>query len=67
MTRSFPEWTRKLARLKRHAAVAWEDEAAILKATFARPGAIAAPKGKRRKPTPMVVNGGVVGADFSST
>jgi len=54
----FPEWTRKLARLKRHAAVAWEDEPAMLKAIFAPPGAISAPKAKRRKTTSSVVNGG---------
>lgn len=61
----FPEWTRKLARLKRHAAVAWEDEPAMLSAIFAPPGTISAPKAKRRKPAPAVVNGGPPGVSAS--
>ncbi len=47
----FPEWTRRLTRLKRHAAVAWENEPALVKSTFAPPDALAAPKAKRRKVT----------------
>ncbi len=54
-----PSWTRVLARLKRHAAVAWEEEPATIRATFAPPDGIAAPKAKRAKPkTQPVTNGG---------
>ena len=49
-----PVWTRALARLKRHAAVAWEDEPATTRAIFARPDGVTAPKGKRRKGKPVV-------------
>lgn len=49
-----PVWTRALARLKRHAAVAWEDEPATTHAIFAKPDGITAPKGKRKKAKPVV-------------
>lgn len=62
-----PAWTRAIARLKRHAAVAWEDEPATIRATFAPPEGIAAPKGKRHKPKPVVVtNGGPAKAAAST-
>lgn len=49
-----PAWTRALARLKRHAAVAWEDEPATIHAVFARPDAVTAPKARRKKAKPVV-------------
>ncbi len=57
-----PAWTRAIGRLKRHAAVAWEDDLATIRATFAPPDDIATPKPKRRKPKAVIVtNGGPPG------
>ncbi|HEY8078528.1 MAG TPA: hypothetical protein VIF62_30570, partial [Labilithrix sp.] len=44
-----PAWSAALARLKRHAAVAWESDVATLKSIFAAPEAVAAPHASRKK------------------
>jgi len=53
----FPTWTRAFSRLKRHAAVAWEDDPSTLQAVFAAPDAIVAPRVHRRKSKQAAANG----------
>jgi hypothetical protein len=43
-----PDWSKALRRLKKRAAVAWEDDEGTYKAVFAAVESIQAPKTKRR-------------------
>jgi hypothetical protein len=44
-----PGWSKALRSLKRHAAAAWDEDEAMVKAIFAPPGAVQAPKKTRAK------------------